>query len=357
MDTQSPATLPDVNFCMDCGGPIPPLALECPGCRSLVYKQRLTTLAEEAKRLETAGDWEAAKFTWRQALLLLPGDSAQARTIQTHMAGLDLQAADGPPEEESHAEHQEKKANFLKRFSGPLIGLGLLAWKFKALLLVVWTKGKFLLFGLGKAKTALSMVASIGVYWTMYGWMYAAGFILGIYVHEMGHVWVMRRYGMQPTAPMFIPLMGAFVASYRAAENDHQSARVGLAGPIWGLGSAVFCTLMAMATEQGIWRALAQSLAFINLFNLLPVWIFDGGFGFLVLTKPQRLLVGATAVAMMFATGVGINAFLAMAVAYKVFVAKDHPEKPDWRIASEYVGLIVALSVLASIPATMQDRL
>jgi Zn-dependent protease len=343
---------------MDCGTPIPPLALECPGCRSLVYKQRLTDLAAEAKQLETAGDLEGAKFVWRQALLLLPAESAQARTIRDHLDGFDLRQAETAPQpEESPVEQEEKKANFLKRFSGPLVGLGLVAWKFKAFLLVLWTKGKFLLFGLGKAKTALSMLASIGVYWTMYGWRYAAGFIIGIYVHEMGHVWVMRRYGMQPTAPMFIPLMGAFVASYRAAENDHQSARVGLAGPIWGLGSAIFCTVMAIATDEGIWRALAQTLAFINLFNLLPIWIFDGGFGFLVLTKLQRLLVGATAVAMMFATGVGLNVFLAMAVGYKVFIAKDNPEKPDWRIAIEYIGLIVALSVLASIPATMRDRM
>ena len=354
----TPPPLPGANFCMDCGTPIPPLALECPGCRSLVYKQRLAELAGEAKRLEAAHDLDAAKFAWRQALLLLPSDSAQARTIQQHLDGFDLRQAERPVEEaESAAQQEEKKASFLKRFTGPLAAVGLVLWKFKAVMLALWTKGKFLLFGLGKAKTALSMMASMGLYWSWFGWKYALGFILGIYVHEMGHYWVMRRYGMQPTAPMFIPGFGAFVASYRAAANDHQSARVGLAGPIWGLGTAVFCTAAAIFTEQPIWRALAQSLAFVNLFNLLPVFIFDGRFGFLVLTMHQRLLVGATALVMLLVTGVGMNVFLLIAIAYKVWMAKDNAEKPDWRIAIEYIGLVVALSVIASIPAERLDRL
>lgn len=345
--------MPDENppgessFCSDCGARLPQLALACPECQGLVYKLRLQELATEAKQQEASGDFDAARRTWRQALILLPADSAQARTIEQHLAEFDLREAEHTATQQQEA----KKKSFLKRFTGPLAVVGLALWKFKALVLIFWTKAKFLLLGLSKAKTAFTMLASMGLYWTWFGWKFAVGFILGIYIHEMGHAWVMNRYGMRPTAPMFIPGFGAFVASYKAAANDHQSARVGLAGPIWGLGSAVACAAAAVVTEQPIWRALAHTLAFINLFNLLPVWIFDGGFAFRVLTMQQRLLVGAAALVMLLVTGVGMNVFLLMAIGYKVWVAKDNAEKPDWRVAIEFIGLVVTLSVLASIPA------
>ena len=55
------------------------------------------------------------------------------------------------------------------------------------------------------------MLASLGVYWTLYGWPLALGLVLSIYVHEMGHVAMIRRYGSAASAPMFIPGFGAFI--------------------------------------------------------------------------------------------------------------------------------------------------
>ena len=57
----------------------------------------------------------------------------------------------------------------------------------------------------------LSMLAMFGTYWLAYGWPFAAGLVLSIYVHEMGHVIALRRYNIAATAPMFIPFFGAFV--------------------------------------------------------------------------------------------------------------------------------------------------
>lgn len=342
-----PEPVPDLLLCSDCGTTIPRLALLCPQCGRLTYTERLQQLAAGAKALEAAGEFEQAGQQWRQALILLPGESGQALTIQNHLADTDLRQA-GHIEQKELA---EEKASFLKRFTGPFAIAGGFLWKFKAALLIFWTKGKFLLFGLTKLKTLLSALAYVGLYWAWFGWKYAAGFVLGIYVHEMGHAWVMRRYGLRPTAPMFIPGFGAFVATYKAPASVHESARIGLAGPMWGLGSVVVCAAAAIFTSEPIWRALAQSLAFVNLLNLIPVWILDGHFAFAALTKPQRSMIGATALAMFFATGVGVNALLVLGVLYKVFIVKDHAERPDWRVAIEMAGLIVTLSILASIPA------
>src|ERR1051326_5804830 len=88
---------------------------------------------------------------------------------------------------------------------------GVAAWKFKTILLLGLTKGKLLLLGLTKMSTLLSMLAMFGTYWFAYGWPFAAGLVLSIYVHEMGHVIALRRYNIAATAPMFIPFFGAFV--------------------------------------------------------------------------------------------------------------------------------------------------
>src|SRR5260370_20561054 len=113
--------------------------------------------------------------------------------------------------------------------------------KFKTFVLIALTKAKFLLFGLAKVKTLLTMLASFALYWSLYGWGFAAGFILGIYVHEMGHIWALRQFGLRASAPMFIPGFGAFVSLYDSPANVGQDARIGLAGPFWGAGAAIAC--------------------------------------------------------------------------------------------------------------------
>src|SRR5207244_236510 len=75
-----------------------------------------------------------------------------------------------------------------KGVAAALLAAGALLLKFKSLLLLLLTKGKLLLLGLTKGSTLLTMIASFGVYWTLWGWKFAAGFVLSIYVHEMGHV-------------------------------------------------------------------------------------------------------------------------------------------------------------------------
>src|SRR4029079_18661897 len=58
-------------------------------------------------------------------------------------------------------------------------------------------KLKFLLLGLTKISTFVSMFAFFGVYWTVYGWPLALGLVVSIYIHEMGHVSMLRRLGMR----------------------------------------------------------------------------------------------------------------------------------------------------------------
>ena len=147
------------------------------------------------------------------------------------------------------------------------------------------------------------MLLTVGVYFGAYGWKYALGFVLSIYVHEMGHVAALAKFGIPASAPMFVPGFGAFVRLHQYPATPAEDARVGLAGPIWGLSAALFCAAMYLLTRAQLWGALAHTGAYINLFNLIPVWQLDGSRGFNALTKNQRLIASAVIFAAWLGTG------------------------------------------------------
>jgi Zn-dependent protease len=141
-------------------------------------------------------------------------------------------------------------------------------------------KGKALLLLLPKLKlltTSGSMLVSIGAYALIWGWQFAVGFVILLFVHEMGHVIQLRREGIEASAPLFIPFMGALVWAKRLGDDALAEARVGLAGPILGSLGALACLPLAEATGNNLFRALAFTGFFLNLFNLAPVLPLDGG--------------------------------------------------------------------------------
>jgi hypothetical protein len=77
------------------------------------------------------------------------------------------------------------------------------------LFLLLIGKLKFLLLGLSKLSTVASMFGFIAVYWAIHGWPLAVGIAASIYVHEMGHVAMLRQLGIRADAPLFIPGVGA----------------------------------------------------------------------------------------------------------------------------------------------------
>src|SRR4051812_35754199 len=154
-------------------------------------------------------------------------------------------------------------------------GSGLLAT-----LILIGAKLKTLLLLLPKLKvltTSGSMLVSVGAYALIWGWRFAVGFVVLLFIHEMGHVIALRREGVEASAPVFIPFLGAAVWAKSLGGNALAEARVGLAGPILGSIGAAACIPIANATGNDFWRALAFTGFFLNLFNLLPVVPLDGG--------------------------------------------------------------------------------
>jgi Zn-dependent protease len=161
----------------------------------------------------------------------------------------------------------------LKKLGGPLLAAGLLLLKFGA-------KLKALLLLLPKVKlfaTSASMLVSIAAYAWIWGWSFAVGFVLLLLLHELGHVIQLRREGVEASAPMFIPFLGAVIAAKSMGDDAAAEARVGLAGPILGTIATVVPLGIWLATGEAFWQALAYVGFFINLLNLLPVLPLDGG--------------------------------------------------------------------------------
>src|SRR2546425_5101957 len=168
-----------------------------------------------------------------------------------------IPGADGfPPDEDPFGTPPPRHApvrNLRRRVGGVLAAIGALIAKFfaaiKGLLLLV-PKIKLL-------STAGTALVSVAAYSLWFGWTFAVGFVVLLFVHEMGHVIQLRREGIHASAPMFVPFLGAFISAKSLGDNALAEARVGLAGPILGTLGAAACLVLAEAANSDLLRALA----------------------------------------------------------------------------------------------------
>jgi Zn-dependent protease len=126
-----------------------------------------------------------------------------------------------------------------------------------------------------KGKAALGMIASIWVYALFWGWKFAVGFVLLIFIHELGHAAALRFQGVKASLPMFIPFVGAFIKVEGRQRDVAQEAWSAIAGPAVGLAASF--ALFNMAGGDQFLTALSYTGFFLNLFNLAPVLPLDGG--------------------------------------------------------------------------------
>ncbi|MBK5257845.1 MAG: site-2 protease family protein [Vicinamibacteria bacterium] len=321
--------------CPGCDTEYASTALVCPNCHRLVHGDELKGLGAQAAAAELRGDKAAARTAFQRAVLLLPVESRQRLTIQTRLAELDGEP--GPVRTTPEARPAWVTGG------GAIGAITLIVWKLKGVLLLVFGKLKFLTLGFSKAGTLFSFLASFGVYWSLWGWRYALGFLVAMYIHEMGHVAALRRFGIPASAPMFIPGVGAFVRMNRHPATAGEDARIGLAGPEWGLGAALVAYLAYGTTGEPIWAAIGYSAAYLNLFNLLPIWQLDGGRGFAALTREQRIVVAVTLAVAWGVTGQGLLGLIGAAAAYRAFLS-DAPPGGDTGVLGRFVGLILVFS-------------
>jgi Zn-dependent protease len=227
-----------------------------------------------------------------------------------------------------------------------------------AALLAIVAKGKAILLLLPKLKlltTSGTMLVSIAAYSLIWGWKFAVGFVILLFVHEMGHVIQLRREGIPASAPVFIPFMGAVVWGRILEGNALAEARVGLAGPVLGSIGAAVCWAIGAGADSDLFRALAFVGFFLNLFNLAPVTPLDGGRAAAALS-PWMWFAGLFLVALLaFLWPNPIIILILILGALDVHrrwktrheMGEYYKVRPAHRaiVAAVYIGLIVALAV------------
>jgi len=225
----------------------------------------------------------------------------------------DLEPVTAPEPATLPSEHDRTRRSLLGRIVAP----------------IVVVLGAIVKFGFAILKF-FGIFLAVGGYALIWGWWFAVGFVLLILVHELGHYIEARREGLNPQLPVFLPFIGAYVALRNMRFDPWVNAKVSLAGPVTGGVGAFACLAAAESMDSDLLRALAYTGFLLNLINLAPIGILDGGH---VLRSWRVLRAGAGA---------------------------PTPEQARWRanavaVASVLTAVaLVAGMVLAHVP---QDRL
>ncbi|TAN32569.1 site-2 protease family protein [bacterium] len=262
-------------------------------------------------------------------------------------------SSDIPPQSPYHHAPAPPSSN-----RGLMGGLG-------AVLAAAWAFVKFggiLLFKIPALGTLLSLVVSFGGYALFYGPWFAVGLVVMIFVHEMGHVVEIRRQGMQATAPIFIPFMGAAIFQRSHPTDALKQAQIGIAGPIAGTLGATAAFVLYGSTHSPVLLLTALIGFYINLFNLIPVWQLDGAWILAPVSKWFQVagyaLIAAGALFLgFFSPLVIIIAVLGIPTLIQRFRDANNPyytsvsARGRWAMGAAWLALVIYLGV-ASLQAS-----
>lgn len=290
--------------CPQCGTELAPALLACPACGRLVHAEELKRLAAQAEAAAAAGDAPQALAAWRRTYDLLPPHTRQARAVAAKIEAI------GPAVERAGAAAPTR--------ASPLFA----------------TRG-----------TVLSMLASFGLYGLAFGWSVGLGLVLSIYVHELGHVAALRRYGIEPTALMFVPGLGAMVRWRGYPMHAVQAARIGLAGPLWGLGAALVAYAVYRGTGSLTFGAIARAGALLNLVNLMPFIPLDGGHGARALNAAHRWALAVAFFVLWRVTDLQVLPIILFGAIASALMTR-HGTPGDHATFAEFAGLAATLALL-----------
>ena len=240
--------------------------------------------------------------------------------------------------------------------SAPRSGRNALGWLGSAAL-AVWAVVKYGLIFVAKVPalvTLLTAVLSVGAYSLLFPWQVAIGLVVMILIHEMGHVVELRRQGVAATAPIFIPFMGAAIFNRTHAQSPLRQAQIGIAGPIAGTLGAIGALALYSVTHEPLYAVWAYWGFWLNLFNLIPFAMLDGGWILAPVSKWVQIAGLALLVLLFFAGFVNLLLIIVVLLglpmvlrrfrepAYDAYLTHE-PLSGRAIIATAWLGLVVVL--------------
>src|SRR5229473_2567010 len=202
-------------------------------------------------------------------------------------------------------------------------------------LLAVWAVAKYALIFVAKVPalaTLLTGLIAVGAYALLFPWQVAVGLVGMIFIHEMGHVFEIRRQGMAATA------------------------QIGIAGPIAGTVAAAVSLVLYTSTHFDLFLVWAYFGFWINLFNLIPFGMLDGGWITAPIGKWVQVAGLAILAALFFAGQVNplvlIVVALGMPMVYRRFKDRAYdgyltsgPPSARFALGAAWLVLVVFLGV------------
>lgn len=296
----------------------------CERCHTLVHSEELERLAGEAKTRENRGEWQQAREVWLKALPLLPPTSKQADWIKQHLHDLAATLRGG---DAADARNQPRSELFAPTGQSSLSAAETKPPRTVRLQLT----------------SLLSFAAFVAIYSAASGLKFGIGFAVLILIHEMGHFIDIKRRGLPADMPVFLPGLGAYVRWQALGVPLETCAAVSLAGPLAGFFASVLCAAIWWQTGDPLWAGLARSGAILNLLNLIPLWVLDGGQAALALSKSGRIAVLIASLLLWLVVRQNMLFLVALGAAYRAFFSGDLPARSSRATTIYYVAVLTAL--------------
>lgn len=234
----------------------------------------------------------------------------------------------------------------VRRLFAPAVGLFALLSKLKGLVVVA----KFL--PLLKSGGSLLIFAAVEAW--AFGWPAAVILITLLVIHSAGHLAVLKAQRREATPFLFIPFLGGGAGARSRADVATKDALVSIMGPVFGGAAAWACIGLYLGTGSRLWLVMGSLGFLINLFQLAPVPMLDGG-NIVMLLSPKLLLPGIAVLFLIAPTSpiVWILALISIPTAIALWRAKPSEDPylaqvtaaDRWRYGLAYLALGIALAV------------
>jgi Zn-dependent protease len=315
--------------------------------------REVAALPQIAPQIVDGRGRHGAEYSTRPGVL--SPDSSMDSGAVTPDSPIDREAL--PPRPDDDRPKRHPLAKFL---SGAAITIGFVLLKLKALVLVVfdffrgYAVNPFEGFGLVQFSVAgVSMGLSIWAMATRWPLRMVIGFVGIIFIHEIGHAVAIRAKGLRAGLLVFIPFIGGAVTLKDQPRSAYDDAQIGLAGPIAGTFASLVVLQVYKWTDQPLYLGIAAAGFVVNLINLLPIGMLDGGRISAAVTKWMWVFGGGVLIYKVVKQPNPLLLVIVLLVAFQVYLSivreKDDKSFYDVTIAQRvfiaiaYFGLVIFL--------------
>jgi Zn-dependent protease len=212
--------------------------------------------------------------------------------------------------------------------SGFLLLIGVAALKAKAVIILVAERARLFFVnpfeGFGAMQYAVaggSFVVTIAAYTTQAPFAIVVGFVVITLIHEIGHAIAIRMKGLRAGFMVFIPFIGGAVTLRDQPRSAYDDALIGLAGPVAGTIASLAILQWYKWSLEPTYLLIALLGFALNLFNLLPIGMLDGGRISAAVTKWMWVFGGGAVVYKVASQPNPLTIIIALLAAFQVYAS------------------------------------